>query len=293
MLKVLRVVLAVVGFLSLARFAHAAEPCVVEARPGVEDADRDAVEEVLCPKLREAAPGSVVRVRVGKLGSKLIVTVLSDGGRGPSEHQVILQNIDELPVATPRLAEAVEEKKPLAETLQVTNVLGEETRVPKKKPSEMHAWLSLGGVVLPPIGVGPVGGFALSGGNDRWSFVGEARVGAVGSIDTRTNILLGFSGGVRHHFTANDIAPFVGIGASGIFVGATQSHVVVVENGAMRRGGVYGLAAGAELGIDLLRTSTVGGAFVLRGDFAAFDVSEHGGSVAWSPIFTAALAMRF
>jgi hypothetical protein len=252
-------------------------PCAVELHAGVSGDDAQAVEEVVCAEVRDrlADRGLVHRIRVAKLGGKVVLTLRELQPSGAStERQLVLSSLDEVPVAAPRLVDALAEPRVVADTVEVTNVVGVEARTPKKKKSEVHALLSMVGVAA--LGAHPASGagaeFGIAVGSERWSFAGSLRLVA-GSASQ-----VALSGGVRHFFTSSDTAPLLGTGM------ALES--LDIEH----NGDGAGLAFYLEAGIDMLRTHQFGGTIALRLDLPAYEVDFSGGYV---PVTSGVLSIRF
>jgi hypothetical protein len=265
------------------RPARADDPtCTVDRFVGVSEDDAEAVQEIICTELRSQVPyGGRYHVRIAKLGGKVVLTIVGDKSDGGHvEKQLVLSGLEEVPVAAPRLVEAVVEQKHVVETQTVTNVVGEEARTPKKKASEVHGWLGMVGAAT-TTGQGAGVHFGFSAGSDRWSFVGDVRaagsaftaptavaltIASLGLLEPEPEDKFGYAslaGGVRHHFSSRDTSVFVGGGIALDYVNHTR-----------KGDGVIGMAAYAEVGVDLLRTHAVGGAIALRVDAPAFTMEE-------------------
>jgi hypothetical protein len=269
--------------------ALADDSCKVERHVGVTDDDAEAVQDVVCSALHEQAPyGGTHRIRITKLGGRLVLTLLSDrpdGGR--VEKQLILSGLEEVPVAAPRLAEALIEKKTVEETQTVTNIVGQEARIPKKKASEVHGWLGMLGVASPGGGTGGGAHLGFSAGSDHWSFVGDLRIAGQSFNEPAAAAVTIFSldlvkpqpegkfsyvslsGGVRHHLLATDTSPFLGAGVALDYIGQEDASNT-------------GVAAYGELGLDLMRTHVIGGAIALRFDAPAFSLEKTTQTGSWS-----------
>lgn len=270
---------------SLAR-AEAPATCAVEKYVGISEDDARAVEEVVCTEVRAARPYAAShRIRVVQLGSKIVLTLASDGA---GDKQLVLSSLEEVAVAAPRLVSASAEQKVVSETQDVTNIVGLEARTPKKKASEVHGWLGAAGVAS--IGEGPLatgGGMSLgiSAGSEIWSFVGDFRAagGRMGVV--------AFTGGVRHHFGTSDATPFAGVGMGILHVSPKDFE------------GGSGLGFYTEVGLDLLRTNRFGGAITMRLDLPAFALEDkrYAGypdyrtttETRYVPVFMSGIALRF
>lgn len=300
--------------------ARADESCAVERFIGVSKDDADAVEDLVCTEIREQAPYSGVhRIRITKLGTKVVLTLVSDReGGGHIEKQLVLSGLEEVPVAAPRLVEALVEKKPVAETQTVTNIVGQEARIPKKKASEVHAWMGIIGAGAPGGGAGGGAHIGLSAGSDRWSFVFDVRLAGQSFAEPASAALTIFSlgqlqpdpelkfayvsasSGVRHHLFATDTSPFLGLGVALDYLRFDREG----EYGEAKNTGVAGYG---EIGLDLMRTHTIGGAIALRLDAPAFSLERerYVGSwsatqsprmertAAWMPVIGASFSLRF
>lgn len=163
--------------ISISSSAFAAEKnCMVTRATGVTDGEWQAIEDIVCQAVHDhAPPGAMHYVKVSATNGRWVITLLQDRGGVVSEKQVVLNGIDELPVAAPRLVEAASEQKPIEETQTVTNIITQETRVPKKKASEIHASFGI-------VGVGAMSGsaqggaqFSMTVGSPSLSFVGDMR----------------------------------------------------------------------------------------------------------------------
>lgn len=299
--------------------AQADETCAVEKFVGVTKEDAEAIEDIVCTEINEQAPYSGThRIRVTKLGSKVVLTLLSDRNGARIEKQLILSGLDEVPVAAPRLVEALVEKKPVAETQTVTNIVGQEARVPKKKASEIHAWMGMVAVAAPGGGTGGGAHLGFSAGSDQWSFVGDLRLAGQSFAEPAavavTIFSLGLlrpepegkfayvslSGGVRHHLMTTDTSPFLGAGVALDYVGYDP-------DGDYRKSKNTGVAGYGELGLDVLRTHVAGGAIAFRFDAPAFSLEKTTQvgtfsatespriqkSSVWMPVVGASFSLRF
>lgn len=316
---------------------HDAHPsCALGRWINVSPQDAEAIADIVCTQVRQSANPSVpARVHVVRIGSKHVVTLETLTQAGPVSKEIVLQSLDEITIAAPRLVEATETQKTTAETVTMTNVVsGDETRPVKKKPSFMHAEMGMLGAGSPSIGAGAGMNIALGGGSERWSFIGDLRVAGaafnsiastaltiftLGSVDMSKGgkiTYVSLTGGARHHLSADDIAPFVGMGLGFNHVGTgpavdgdgsysygntyiTQGSSTYVEKNANA-----GLAFYGELGLDILRTRNVGGTISLRADAPTFTVEtvevtsangvqDRNRKSTYAPIMSAGIALRF
>lgn len=301
-------VVASFAALSISSTALAAEnDCTMTRAVGLTEAESQAVEDIVCQVVHEQAPrGAKHYVRLSAIGGRYVLTIMQERNGIVAEKQALLNGVDEVVVASPRLVQALTEEKGVADTQTMTNIIASEARTPKKKPSEMHAGLGV-------IGVGAFSGSAQGGaqfsvmvGSPSLSFVGDMRVagdvasdfvtvGTLGILQPSKEPQMGYaslSSGARHHFTDTDLSPFVGVGL------AFASVSVSTENSSQKNSGIAGYA---EVGLDVLRTSTLGGTVAVRVDVPTFELKGRqtladGASAParmYTPVVAAAFSLRF
>lgn len=323
------------AFFFLSRAAAADEPtmtpevtdCAMERHVGVSDIEAAAVEDVVCSQVRSspAHAGGRHRLRITKIGRKLVLTLTTERGRFVDEKQIALTSLDEVNVAAPRLLDATAEQKTVDETVDVTNVVGDETRQPKKRPSSVHAYLGVIGAAAQNLGTGGGVDFGISAGAEDWSFAGDLRIAGaafdkpaafagelftLGSMDLHAEnddfSFVSLSAGARRHFSKSDLSPFVGGGIAIEYLSAGTSAVASAAYSPTSKdapSGKMGVAGYVEVGLDVLRTRTVGGAITLRGDLPAFTTEQVGPSPSdptktvrkteYTPVIGAGIALRF
>lgn len=329
-------VISVLAVVSSARAAGAEEApmpeqprdpsCAVERHVGVTAEEAAAVEEIVCAAIRESPARSAHhRIRIVKIGGKVVLTLVTDRPDGGiASKQLVLASLDEVTVAAPRLIEAAADEKPVAETVTMNNVVGEEARKPKRKHSEVHGWLGVIGAGSPDIATGGGVNLGISVGSDRWSFTTDFRLAGqsfnkpaalamqiftLGALDieSRGNFAyVSFAGGVRHHFSSRDVSPFVGAGLALDHIGGGRTVTVMSPYGGAystdqyRSFGNTGLAGYAEIGLDVLRTHAIGGMITIRADAPTFAVERiewnrdvRTSHSSYAPVLSAGLAMRF
>lgn len=288
----MRALLVGLAVLLLPTAAMASDRCVLDAHPGIDDADADAATDFVCAEVDKHLVGGAARyhVKLGKLGGQVVVTVEAERAGARSEReQLVLSSIEEVPVAAPRLVDALGQKRPVAETMDVTNVVGGETRVPKKRPSEVHGSLTPLVLVMPGAGTSGGARLGLSFGAGRWSFGTDATLagysftgvlnGFLGSSrdayserkDVIKNPGIGYAAlaaGVRFHFTESDLSPFVGAGIALMYEGQAGDSYTPSEHVSN-----FGGAAFGELGVDVARTRQFGATFSARVDAPAYALS--------------------
>jgi hypothetical protein len=278
-----------VAILLLPTAAAASDRCVLDGHAGIADTDAATAGEIVCAEVDKRLIGGSARyhVKLGKLGSQIVLTLEAEGAAARTEReQLVLSSIEEVPVAAPRLVDALGQHIPVAETIDVTNVVGGETRVPKKRPSEVHGTLQPLVLVLP--GLGTSGGLrsGISFGGGRWSFgidttlAGYSFTGLMNvagdilqdSTTEKKNIVknpaVGYAalaGGARFHFSDGDTSPWIGAGFAFVYSGVAQSGTNSYGDSEDHDSNVGG-AGYAEIGIDFARTRMFGATIGARID---------------------------
>lgn len=279
----------------------AASTCSLDLAIGVDETDALAVQEVVCSEARNRRDGAAYRVRVSKLGAQYVLQLSSD--RGP-ERRLVLSSLEEVPTAAPRLVESASSGVSVGETRDTDNVVGGETREAKSATSRVNVFLGMvgGGTLGAEPGAG--GMLGVAAGSSRWSFLMDLRltgdafksvgmfplqVAALGLWKPTLDAPSSFgslSAGMRHHFFSSDTSPFFGMGLGLMHSGIRT--VMDTETGTeLRATKANGLGMWAEAGLDVLRTSKIGGAFLVRFDAPAYELAGR-----WRPYGTLAFAMR-
>jgi hypothetical protein len=262
--------------------APAAAPspsCRLGDHEGFEEADARTTAQLVCAEIGRAGaqPGTHYRVALGKLGSVTILSVAREGdtpGSTADSREMRLQNIEEVVVAAPRIAESIVKGTPLAETEKVDNLVGQETRQPKSKPGKTHFALGLVGL-LPPLDQGftPAPGINFDvhyeTGTQQFELGGSIRFGG-GSGGHQTAVSNGFfifSVGGRWYTSDTDFSPYLGGGLTWSFMSVWAPDINVNANN-------NGLGAFADAGFEVLRTHHAHLAFGARLDLPFYSLNN-------------------
>lgn len=260
--------------------------CALASSAGVDPVDAQTAAELVCDEIGER-PGRF-RVRIARLEHKVVLTLTRAGeGGAVTERRLVLSGLDEVPTAAPRLVEALDEQKRVAETQTVENVVAEEAHKPKKKPGEVHAWLGIVTTTALRAEMPTRGGVELGMaiGSTSTVFVANARLVGESFAEplavAATIVSLGMlhdehrkpadgafgtgAIGVRQYLAKGDIGPFAG---AGMGIGYLS-----MEHPSGARVSGSGVLPYAEVGVDVLRTSTLGGAIGLRLDVPTFPLA--------------------
>lgn len=243
--------------------------CSVGEYGGVDAADARTTARIVCSELskKHARPGAY-ELRFGRLGPRLLLSV-SESKSG-EERQSMIQGTDEIPVAVPRLVDALVAHTPFEATQDVDNVVASEGRSLKAKRMSTNLYAGLVGMSAFGVDPGSSGGFdvGLLFRASKLSFGGHARAGGIGSGGNK----LGFAGidaGLRYHLSEADTSAFFGSG-----IGFSYFKVNRGANG--RGGDLSGSGPGAYLegGVEFFRTSRTGAALSLRADAPFYAVNS-------------------
>lgn len=259
---------AAVSLLLVSRSAEAAT-CVLSDHTGVDDAEAKTAAEMMCNELSSRAPNASFDVRLGKLNGRELITVTAADG-----HRVrtFLSGLDELDLAAPRLASALIEEKPLAETRKVDNVIADEGRMPKKVATTSGAVMGM--FVLSSVGASSAPSAGIDVGlafrTGHFGLTGNGRLGGMGSGDSKISTV-SIDVGTKLYLTDGEWAPFLGAGAG-------LSHF-------SRHGGDgSGGEAFATAGIELMRTAHVGFVVAARVDLPFYALEGAKGSTYAAPV---------
>jgi Outer membrane protein beta-barrel domain len=261
-------------------------PAAVDTRPactlgehdGIDEASASTATQIVCDAIRQAGPsaGDHFRVSIGTLGRIVVLTINKEGATAGStvdSRQLRLQNVEEIPVAAPRIAEALVRGMPVEETQKVDNLVGEETRVPRTKGGHTKFAMGLMGIT-PPLdhGLTPSPGVILDlhyeAANGRLELGGDMRFGGGSNNDNTTTAVDGFfelSMGGRYYTSDTDFSPYIGGGFAWSYF-----HLTLPDTGFSSDDS--GLGAYIGTGFEVLRTHSTHLAFGARLDlpFYAF-----------------------
>jgi hypothetical protein len=234
--------------------ARAPSGCFLGTHAGIPEADAQTAASIVCSELsrhatQPAQAGASYRVVLGKLGSVVILSLTQESSPGViQEHkQLQLSGIEEVSVAAPRIVDALVNGTPIAQTQKVDNVVGEEARMPKKRPGSAHFAAGLIGV-LPPLsqGAAPAPGIDLALHYETTSFAAGVGLRGAGGKPDKTELgYFALTVGGRYYLSDADIAPYVGGGIA-------WSWLSVHGDGF--NGDKSGLGAFGEVGIEALRS---------------------------------------
>lgn len=237
-----------------------ADECTLGAHPGIDEADAQTSTAIICDELAKRGL-SAREVRLGKLGGRILV--------GVGDKRMLISGVEEVPVAAPRLAEAVANGTSPEETRKVDNVVAAEARRPKTMPGSVGL---KGGIIgaMPASrdsGIAPgvaVGILARSG---SFGIDGHLRAGGGGGSESElTHVVLG--SGAHYYFTDGDFAPYLGGGVGLMHYKLERTQSDSVQNTGF---GLYG-----EAGIEALRTHHVAFTVGVRADVPTFTLKpEH------------------
>ena len=250
--------------------------CLLGEHDGIPRADARTSAALMCTALRDKGAkvrttpleadqslgfAAAYRIALRPLGTLIVLHVSYEAPVGEElrSQRLRLGSIEEVPVAAPRVADALLFGKPLAETARVDNLVAEETRKSRKMSGETFFAVGVLGFAIPDQTWAGYGAFA------RFHYQTSAyAVGIDGRIGTSTERdgdahLFGLSVGGRYYLGDADVSAFLGGGLGVLWFGTNE-----YSNGELNEFGYYegegeidhagsGLAPFVEGGVELLR----------------------------------------
>lgn len=211
-------------FLTLPTAAAAAPVCLIGNHPSISEGDAETVAAIVCGEIRKLGvqglgeprtdamdASEVYRVSMRPLGQTIFLSLSHE--RNSSlvyESQLTLREIEEVPVAAPRLAEAVVTQKSVSRTASVDSLVGEETRRYGKKYGEFFFDFGILGLAVPNTDVIGAAGFTFGGAFETEDFavLSDFRfAGGEPSDDEASFVAVGVGG--RYYLSESNWAPFL------------------------------------------------------------------------------------
>ncbi len=242
--------------------------CAFGEHAGMDDDDARTASDVICAALAEhhARPEGY-DIRVGKLGSKLLLSV--SGRTSRSQRQLFIEGPDEIPLAADRIATAFVENETVAETQGADNVVSSEVAsTPLRKKAPISIFLGM----VAAQGVGYQDGMSAGAEADVALRVHKfelALQGRAGGAASGENFVGFWSVGAvgRYYVSDSDAALFVGAGPEVTYLKANEHDVLLGYTG-------MGFGAAAEVGASFYRSSKAGALVALRADVPAFTLTN-------------------
>ena len=252
--------------------AGADEPfrCVLKEAGGLSAVEAGTAVGLLCDDLRRESGGQgTFEIRLGVLGSLVNVTATRlDTGESIS---VRAGGLEEVPLASARIAEALVHHRTLASTQRVDNLLVEETREARVKRGSVK--FTLGVADLESIGHGARGaGFSLglTYATPRFALPAEMRFAWDDNAYPEPGIsLFSVSLGGRGYLSKRDVSPFVGGGLGLLWLdahGGEYPYPGGPSSGYFQAESL-GVAPYVEAGVEVLRLHRGRIALHVRADF--------------------------
>jgi hypothetical protein len=263
--------------------AAAVGECSLGSHADVDDADARTAADIVCAEVarRGMHAGAHYRVGLGKLGHTVVLSLSMETAPGViAEHrQLEISGLEEVPVAAPRLVDAVNRGEAIEETQRVGNVVDGETQAPLTKKGTVH--FDIGVLAVQPFlakygwtGT-PAPGMEMAIHYERNNFATGVGLRVAGnSASDHNGSSVGFVGlavGGRYYLTDTDIAPFIG-------GGLVLSYEQVTTKG-WDPFGASGVGVGAfgEIGVTMLRTHHSHLSLGLRADVPFYQLTESPG----------------
>jgi hypothetical protein len=229
----------------------------VTTNNGLDQASAYTGWQLVCDEIRNqgvtlAAPGantsSAYHVTFDRLGTRLVVRVAYESpvGHPVRTRRLVLDGPEELTVAAPRIARAVVKDLPLRESERVDNLVGEETRVYRKKSGEFMWGFGVLGTMAPTHSSSVSPGAEFMGYYETPSFgVGFSLRTTFGGDDKGVD-QQSIGVGARYFLSDGDVSPYLGGGIA-------ASWLTVEDDDRNYHAEGSGFGAFAEVGVELLR----------------------------------------
>jgi hypothetical protein len=238
--------------------ASADEPfqCLLKEANGIAAAEAATAVGLVCDDLRRESGGrGVFEIRLGVLGSLVNVTAMRlDTGDSIS---VRVEGLEEVPLASARIAEALVHRRALTTTQRVDNLLVDETREARVKRGSVK--FTLGVADVESIGHGARGaGFSLglTYATPRFALPAEMRFAWDDTQYPEPGIsLFSVSLGGRGYLSKRDVSPFVGGGLGLLRLEASEGEYPYPggpSSGYFQAEGL-GVAPYVEVGVEVMR----------------------------------------
>jgi hypothetical protein len=231
--------------------------CELAESSGVPEADARTASRVLCDQLRQASGGrGAFAVTLGTLGTAVLVTVKRE--QPAASLTVELRGLEEIPSASPRIADTLVHGLAFAQTQRVDNLLEAETRPARAKKGSVK--FTAGVADVESIGQGArAAGFSLGllYATPRFALPAEMRFAWDDSDSGEPSLdLFSFSVGGRGYLSKRDVSPYLGGGVGILRLQADEGFYPYegAEGSRYFYGERFGVAPYVEAGVEMLRT---------------------------------------
>jgi hypothetical protein len=229
--------------------------CELTDASGVPDADAGTAARVVCDQLRQASGGrGAFGVALGTLGKAVIVTVKRENPA--ASVTVELRGLEEIPSASPRIADALVHGLAFAQTQRVDNLLEAETRPARAKKGSVKFTAGVADVESIGHGARAAGlSLGLLYATPRFALPAEMRFAWDDSGSGEPSLdLFSFSVGGRGYLSKRDVSPYLGGGVGILRLQADEgSYPYEGVQGGYFYGERFGVAPYVEAGVELLR----------------------------------------
>lgn len=257
---------AALACLAIPGLARAEAVCLIGSHANITEADAETSAAIVCDELRKrgviglseprgdaTAAAEVYRVTLRPLGEQVYLSLAQEmNGAIVSQGQLMLRRIEEVPVAAPRLAEAVLSGKNVAQTATVSSLVGQESRQGK-----FFFNFGIVGMALPRTDVIGAAGLSFGGAFETEDFAVLSDLHfTVGQPSDDEALFTSFGVGGRYYLGGGNWSPFFtgGFAFNALSVGVKRKKDFGwgSEEG-LDNHSQSGLGAWAGLGIQALR----------------------------------------
>lgn len=235
---------------------------------GIEGPDAETIRELVAHDLASHHAGSGnYEVRMGKLGSRVLLVLEHRTDAGIEERHTLISGVEEAPIASQRVVDALVSGKPLDETASVSNVLSQEARTPLQKQGRPGF---AGGIIgVTPAGIPSAVGAGAELGmvyeSDRFALSLHGRLAGGGSGSDTSFMYFNLGVGARYFLSDSDFSPYIGGGT-----GFSAYNATAMSNS----WGGTGLNLYGEAGVEAFRTHRVSMIAGLRADAPLFALAD-------------------
>ena len=247
--------------------------CEVMEIAGLPAADAATAVAIACEELASVSRHTgAYGVSVRSLGESVVMTVRHAGAA--DARSLVLEGLQEVPMAARRLAEAVVLGKPIEDTRLVDNLVESEGRELVTRPGSVKFELGALGLAAGR-STGTGAGFSLALGYDSPTFAipAELRFAHSSSGDRQTSVF-SIDTGARYFFSRRDTSPFVGGGLSMLYLSLSdlrdRDRYVIVEDSH------WGPGLYAEAGVQMFRLHRGRMTARVRADFPLYSLHPEG-----------------
>jgi hypothetical protein len=253
--------------------------CELTAASGLSPSDAGTAAQMICDELKRASGGrGAFGITLTTLGRMVVVTAAREGTAEPVTVRV--DTIEEVPLAAPRIAQALVHGEPFAATQRVDNLLPVETRPALTKKGSIKFTLGVADIESAGHGGRAAGfSFGMAYATPKFALPAEMRFGWDDSNYGEPGLsLFSISVGGRYYLSNRNVSPFVGGGLGVLNLHARDGEYPDYPNPDPRSDYFdaerFGVAPYLEVGVEMLRLHRGRVALHVRADFPTGSLTQ-------------------